>query len=162
MEIWKPVLGYEGLYEASNLGRVRSIKYPITRILKPHYKKRGYAHLGLYTHAGKLCCVQLHKAVYEAFQGPIPEGKEIDHIDNDPSNNLLTNLQVLSHKQNMRKAHARLLERGFTNGRAAQTHCKHGHELSGENVYLRGKRRVCRVCVAARYQQRKTITRASA
>lgn len=155
MEIWKPVLGYEGLYEASNLGQVRSIKYPITRILKPHYKKRGYAHLGLYTHAGKLCCVQLHKAIYEAFQGAVPEGKELDHIDNDPRNNALWNLQAISHGENMRKAHALMKERGYANGRAMQTHCRRGHDLNGEHVKRNGNKRVCLECQAINRAARK-------
>lgn len=57
----------------------------------------------------------------------------------------------------------RMKERGFSNGRAAQTHCRHGHPLSGENLYVtetaRGTRRVCKTCVADMYQRRKAKLR---
>lgn len=47
--------------------------------------------------------ILVHRAVWEAFNGPIPEGLEIDHIDGNPQNNSLDNLQAISHKENILK-----------------------------------------------------------
>jgi hypothetical protein len=44
-----------------------------------------------------------HRLVYEHFNGPIPDGMKIDHIDNDPSNNRIENLRLVTHKSNVRK-----------------------------------------------------------
>lgn len=46
--------------------------------------------------------LSVHHLVVEAFLGPIPKGKEVDHVDRDPGNNALTNLRVCTHKENMR------------------------------------------------------------
>lgn len=97
-EIWKPVLGYEGLYEASNLGNIRSIKREGTpgKILKPspHYKW-GYYHVGI---CGTSKTV--HKLVWEAFNGPIPEGLQINHINENRQDNRLCNLNLMTPKEN--------------------------------------------------------------
>ena len=45
----------------------------------------------------------VHRVVWEAFNGPIPNGMDIDHIDGNPRNNSLKNLQVLSHTDNLKK-----------------------------------------------------------
>lgn len=104
-EIWKEIPGFEGLYEASNRGLVRSLRYKSVRVLKPHFRKKTrYPHVGLYDRAGKLHCWFVHKAVYVAFCGPLPAGMEIDHIDNDPANASLENLQILSRRENMLKS----------------------------------------------------------
>lgn len=46
-EIWKDIVGYEGLYQVSNLGRVRSLKNGKVRIMKPFFNKEGYLRIGL-------------------------------------------------------------------------------------------------------------------
>lgn len=45
----------------------------------------------------------VHRVVWEAFNGPIPEGYDIDHIDGNPHNNALNNLQAITHKENIQK-----------------------------------------------------------
>lgn len=50
---------------------------------------------------------QVHRMVWEAFNGEIPEGMEVDHIDSNPKNNALNNLQLLSHVDNCKKANYR-------------------------------------------------------
>ena len=47
--------------------------------------------------------ILIHRGVWEAFNGEIPEGMDVDHIDNNPANNALSNLQVLSRKDNLKK-----------------------------------------------------------
>ena len=68
-ERWRPVLGYEGLYEVSNLGRVRRVK-----IIEPTRKKHGYMQISLVDRNGKRKSFRLHRVVATAFV-PNPEGK---------------------------------------------------------------------------------------
>ena len=56
---------------------------------------------------GELHRKYAHVLVWEAFNGPIPDGYEIDHIDDNKQNNQLSNLQLLTRKQNMAKCHER-------------------------------------------------------
>lgn len=65
--------------------------------VKPSVNNCGYEFIG-YAHSRT---VLVHKLVYEAFKGEIPEGLEIDHIDRNKHNNSPDNLRVLTHKENM-------------------------------------------------------------
>lgn len=101
-EIWKSVVGYEGYYEVSNQGRVRSLDRIATdgrkccgRVLKlipigPHKEK--YLSVML-SHGGVVKCVHVHAEVLRAFAGARPAGKEARHLDGHPANNRLTNLR---------------------------------------------------------------------
>lgn len=100
-EIWKDVIGYEGLYQVSNLGRVRTLRTNTgdDGIMYQRKKKNGYMivqfRIGnvVYTHS-------VHRLVALAFI-PNPENKpEIDHIDGNPSNNIITNLKWATPKEN--------------------------------------------------------------
>ena len=114
-EIWKPIPGYEELYQASNLGRIKGQR---GWVLKPGTDPvTGYLHVILVkekSHKGKY----VHRLVWEAFNGPIEKGLEINHIDEDKSNNSLDNLELMTHKQNMNygnraeKHRQTMLERG--------------------------------------------------
>lgn len=100
-EVWKPVVGYEGLYAVSNLGRVRSF-HGKGRILKlqPSTHRPPRMQVELYsdnTGTWKL----VHRLVLEAFEGPSPFGMEGCHKDGDPSNNKLTNLMWGTHRANI-------------------------------------------------------------
>ena len=81
-EIWKPIKDYEGLYEVSNLGRVKSLNYNRTgeeRILKPYKNKRNYLKVNL-SKNGKCKQFLVHRLVAETFI-PNPDNKpEVDHI----------------------------------------------------------------------------------
>ena len=96
-EIWKDVPGYEGLYKASNLGNIVG---PKGWILSPGTDKvTKYMHVVLTKNRqpkGKY----VHRLVWESFNGPIPEGYEINHKDEDKSNNALENLELLTHSDN--------------------------------------------------------------
>lgn len=73
------------------------------RKLSPKTDKDGYQEVCI-THEGKHKYRRVHRLVYEAFKGDIPKGLTIDHIDNDPANNHIDNLQVLTREDNARKA----------------------------------------------------------
>ena len=104
IEIWKPVVGYEGLYEVSTHGRVRSL--PVGRkkgmILKPG-KTTKYGHVGVNLYRQCHATVKprtIHRLVMLAFVEN-PRGlKEINHIDNDPTNNHIDNLEWVSSSGN--------------------------------------------------------------
>lgn len=101
-EIWRPVKGYEGLYEVSSLGYVKSLNYHRTgkeKILKPAKNKYGYLFVALYRN-GKRKMSKLHRLVAEAFI-PNPEGfKQVNHIDEDKTNNVVSNLEFCDCKYN--------------------------------------------------------------
>ena len=99
-EIWKPIKGYKGRYEISNFGRVRSkANYhkgtlDKWKILKPTANNKGY----LYVTVGKKRLV--HRLVGEAFLEMDPSKKEINHIDGNPSNNRVENLEWCNRSEN--------------------------------------------------------------
>ena len=153
METWKPILGYEDLYEISDHGNVRriargkkftaervdkakqmladgaelkavaeflgtsittafSIKHGKTwagdssyRFLKPVVGTDFYHRISACKN-GKYRRIAIHRAVWEAFNGPIPGRLEVNHKNLDRSDNRLENLELLTHQENVRHAHA--------------------------------------------------------
>lgn len=97
-EEWKPVFGYEGLYEVSNLGRVKSfVRYKSGVILNMSNGREGYPRTCL---NGKF--LNIHILVAESFLGYKPKkGYVIDHIDGSRDNNNLNNLRIITHRQNV-------------------------------------------------------------
>lgn len=94
-EIWKPVLGFEGKYEVSNFGNVKSLTR--NKLLKP-MSTRGYLQVFLGKNTNRK---YVHRAVWEAFNGPIPEGLQINHLDENKLNNSLNNLSLVTPRENM-------------------------------------------------------------
>lgn len=106
-EVWKPISGYEGLYEVSNLGRVKALDRYIEnnggmqhrreRILKPH----GSPHLGVtLCKGGTTKRLTVHRLVAKAFV-PNPNDKPVvDHIDTNPQNNNADNLRWVTTQEN--------------------------------------------------------------
>lgn len=101
-EIWKDIKDYEGLYEVSNLGRVRSLNYNKTgeiRLLKVQKHSDGYLQVGL-RKDGKQKLYTVHRLVCEAFI-PNPDGLPcVNHIDEDKTNNHVWNLEWCTVKYN--------------------------------------------------------------
>ena len=103
-EIWKDIPNYEGHYQVSNLGRVKSFKYDKEILLTPCKDNNGYYHINLHLQGVRAPC-KVHVLIASSFLGHIQNGKGIcvDHIDNDRSNNNLMNLQLISHRENCSK-----------------------------------------------------------
>lgn len=103
-EVFKNIPGYEGMYQVSNLGNVKSLKRKKERILKFSLDNHGYYILSLYKE-NKAKTKQVSKLVAMTFLNHKPCGyKEIvDHIDNNPLNNNVNNLQIISNRENLSK-----------------------------------------------------------
>lgn len=98
-EIWKPIKDYEGYYEVSNYGRVKSIGNR-GRILKPKKGNNRYYYVIL-SKNGKPQTKRIHRLVAEAFI-PNPDNKPyVDHINTDRNDNRVENLRWVTHKENM-------------------------------------------------------------
>ena len=104
-EVWKDVVGYDGAYQVSNFGRVRSFKNgkrgltDTPRIMKLCHDRYGYPVVYLFRDK-KDKCVRVHQIEAIAFL-PNPENKEfVDHLDCDKKNNRLDNLRWVTRKEN--------------------------------------------------------------
>jgi hypothetical protein len=104
-EIWAVIDGF-GDYQISNLGRVKSFKSrrrPDGRILKLSPNTHGYFQVFL-RRDGKLYGFHVHKLVAQAFIGPYPKGKEVNHKNCIKTDNQLSNLEYKTPRQNLRHA----------------------------------------------------------
>ena len=111
IEEWKDIKGYEGLYQVSNLGRVKSleritnmkdgrIRTEREKILKPIKDKHGYYKVRLYKKDGNKE-FKIHSLVLFTFVGIRKEGMVVNHIDENKSNNSLYNLEYITQKENI-------------------------------------------------------------
>ena len=162
-ERWLPVLGWEGIYEVSDHGRVRSLDRTVRqsngtsrkfrgRILK-QTRMNAYLTVGLHI-AGREERRTVHRMVLESFVSPRPIGMEACHADSDGHNNHLSNLRWDTRKENA----ADRVKSGHALGwQATKTHCKHGHEFTPDNTYrMPGKpnERRCRTCASIARKKR--------
>ena len=151
---WRAVPGYEGRYEASDAGLVRSLDRHVEmlsrtgnrytqlrrgRVLSPGKLNGKHLHVVLEGRNDHL----VHHLVLEAFVGPCPPGMEARHADDDPSNNNLSNLSWGTRGENSGDS-----IRNETHFHAGLTHCKRGHELTPGNLqqHASTRRRTCLVC----------------
>ena len=101
-EEWRPVVGYEGYYEVSNLGRVRRMPYVLATNVGKKGSAKDYCRVRLFDDRGGRQR-SVHALVAAAFIGPRPtEAHEVNHKDGDPRNNGLENLEYLTKLENMR------------------------------------------------------------
>lgn len=87
-------------YEIYEDGRIWSYKYK--KFLKPKTEKKGYQRVRLTDNEGKSKCYLVHRVVFEAVSGePIPENLEVNHINEDKTDNRFCNLNLLTHNENI-------------------------------------------------------------
>ena len=111
MERWKSVKNYEGLYEVSDCGRVRSLPHKTqgrvncvmtfpSRVLKPQKKRNGYYQVAL-SKNGHKTWFAIHRLVAEAFLDKQGDNLQVNHKDCDKSNNKVSNLEWCTPQENM-------------------------------------------------------------
>ncbi len=135
-ERWMPVREFEGIYEASTFGRVRRTipaygnLRPAGHFLTPSRQRpNSYLRLCLTTAVPGVCVTRLHhRVIYEAFNGPIPKGLQINHVDGDKANNVLSNLEIVTPRENIHHS----IANGFSKYASGEAH---GHTtLTAEQV----------------------------
>lgn len=155
VEEWRDAPGFEGVYEVSSLGRVRSLTRQVRtfwgtrtvrgQIIKSKPGTNGYERVVLsvqrvaYTR-------NVHRMVCMAFNGPPPRGEPLAcHRDGVKTHNTPENLYWGSNSDNMLD----MVRHGsYRSANAAKTHCPSGHEYSESNTYIIPSTggRMCRVC----------------
>jgi hypothetical protein len=134
-----PIPGQPG-YEASDQGRVRSNKRTGSwMVLAPGTDRAGYLRVGLWQGATRIT-KRVHVAVAEAFLGPRPEGLEVRHLDDDKSNNYLSNLAWGTPTEN----HLDRVRNGIHHN-SIKTHCPQRHAYAEHGRVWKGKR-YCTAC----------------
>lgn len=107
-EVWRPIPGLEGRYEASSRGRIRWVgpvvgkAYP-GRVVTGSLSGDGYRQLRPYLRPDRRI-VRVHQLIALTFLGPCPEGMEVNHIDGNRENNAPWNLEYVTHEENVRHA----------------------------------------------------------
>lgn len=162
-EEWRPVVGYEGLYEVSDQGRIRSLPRYVPlrgelirkqegRIKKPTTRSSdGRVQITLWKN-GERKLLYTYRLVLEAFCGPCPPNHEACHWDDDPSNNTLKNLRWGTQSDNQKDR-----IRNGNHNNVNKTRCPQGHEYSPENTYINPKgSRECRTCMRDRSRRNRT------
>ena len=101
METWKDIKGYEGSYQVSDLGRIKSLRYD--NILNPYIGSHGYMVVNL-SENKRRTSKMVHILVAESFLNHNANRKYVvDHINNNGKDNTLDNLQIISHRKNCTK-----------------------------------------------------------
>ena len=131
-EEWRSVVGYEGWYEVSNLGRIRNVKKRqgtvVGRMMSPSTNRHGYSYVCLRQDNEQKTAL-VHRGVMAAFVGPCPDGLETNHKDGIKGNCQRSNLEYTTSSENQRHAYRLGLktpwdERGEKNPYAKLTESK--------------------------------------
>lgn len=125
IEEWRDIPGYEGLYQVSNTGKVRSMNYRRSGLVAELKQKnvKGYRYVDLVNKNG-IKMLSVHRLIIETFIGPCPEGKQVNHVDGDPCNNNVSNLEYVTAAENIQHSFAHLGRQtcpGAKNGKAKLT-----------------------------------------
>lgn len=162
-EQWRDIPGWEGYYQASNHGRVRSLDRVVQRstlpqtvpgrVLSPGRKPNGYLYVRLSRPGNKNVLKYVHRAVLEAFVGAPPQHVDACHGDGSRDNNHVNNLRWGTRSENGLDA-----VRHGRNKSSLKTRCPRGHALVEPNLdkyRLRKGGRICRSCQAAGHRLRR-------
>ena len=141
-EVWKDIKGYEGLYQISNLGRVKSLAHLHGKSKKLIRKEKimqcvigikGYLYCGL-SKNGLTKRYRVHRLVAEAFIGNPNELPQVNHIDGDKANNRADNLEYCTCAYNVRHAFLNGLRKGIRDSDNALSKKVNQYALSGDYI----------------------------
>ncbi len=135
MEIWKDIPGYEGLYQASTMGRVKSF-YKRGKILKPQLNGVGYYQVSLHKDK-KYSILAIHQLVGITFLGhKIKRYKlVINHKDFNKLNNNVENLEIVTSRENTNHKHLK------SSSKYTGVHWSKSDKLWVSRIYIDGKRK---------------------
>ena len=154
-EIWKAVPGYENKYWVSNMGQIKSLNFKGSKkehMLSPFKGRNGYALV-------ELCGIAktVHSIVWTTFNGPVPEGQQINHINEIKTDNRLENLNLMTRKENcnwgtrnerIAKSHSKILLQYDLEGSLIKEWDKTTKEICKENNWSSGA--ISEVCTGKR------------
>lgn len=154
-EEWRDIPGYEGYYQASNTGRIRSVDRVVRRCgygvrltgveLKQTIRTQDGRHCVNLVKNSQERTRRVHRLVLLAFRGIPAPGLVCCHNDGDVHNNHLSNLRWDTESSNQYDA-----VRHGTHPQASKTHCIKGHPLVPGNLYGSERKRTCRTCARER------------
>ena len=143
-EIWKDCIGYEGYYQISNKGRVKSLPRKVRNgrgvkltkeiIMKPTIQDTGYFQVGL-TVDNVVKKKKIHQLMAESFMAHVPCGCKlvVDHINNIKTDNRLANLQVITNRENSSK------DKRGASSKYIGVHWKKNHKKCYASIRINGK-----------------------
>ena len=154
-EIWKDIDGFEGIYQISNYGRVKALpKYTFSRgypqlrkekMLKPYYTGKCRNYLTVSLSDGKQ--YKIHRLVAQAFIPNPHNYPVVNHKDENPSNNAVTNLEWYTHQYNIRysakplsEAHKQKIREKHLGKRLSDRHKQHIGERVRERYSIEANR----------------------
>lgn len=149
-ERWVPVVGYEGLYEVSDCGRVRAVWAGKPKLRKCPVNYNGYHAVGL-RKEGKTRIKLVHRLMLSAFVRPAQLNEEGLHRNGVRTDNRLSNIHWGDKSENMYDS----VQHG-THNMARKTHCINGHLYSDENTFMRvrpPRRNPIRVCLTCQQER---------
>ncbi len=156
MEDWKDIKGYEGNYQVSSMGNVKSLKFKSEKILTSSPvgpKRRQYFSLDLSINGNKKN-IRVHRLVAFHFVDNPEDKPQINHIDNDPLNNKADNLEWCTPRENT--THGFLLKKTSSNYTGVSWYKPYGKWHC--RIYINGKRKhlgyfLCELEAAKAYNQ---------
>jgi hypothetical protein len=149
--------GWAGRYAVDDTGAVLKVRGTRWVPVKVHRSGNGYLTVNLW-HAGKRATAYVHRLVAQAFIGPIADGMTVNHKDGDKANPALSNLEIVTHAQNMAHASRTGLFAAGRSENREKAACPQGHPYDAANTYRRpsGGRgcRACRNAAANRFKSK--------
>lgn len=128
LEIWKDIKGFEGRYQISNFGNVKSLSRPVCnhtgtiilkeKILKQRPDAKGYMRIDLKDNYGKKHFFGVHRLVVAAFISNAENKPQVNHIDGNKANNKMENLEWCTNAENQK--HAYKMGLNYVTGRAGR------------------------------------------
>lgn len=144
-EEWRDVPGYDGLYQVSNKGRIKSFQRQATRFIKQGINSRGYNTVFLHKN-GKGKSYSVHRLVATAFLSTDTNKHFVNHIDGNKQNNCIKNLEWCTAKENCLHAHE-ILMKNVRCVLCVETGVKYSSACSAARALSCDRRTIQKICM---------------